>query len=61
MWSSSSRKVWNAHQYRPLAVKRKSLECHALRGWETDLIMENILRLEHQKNNLVPKVRYPWA
>lgn len=43
-------KVWNTHQYRPLAVKKKKVwNAMHYRGWETDLIMENILRLEHQK------------
>ena len=44
-------KVWNAHQYRPLAELKKKKVWNAMhyRGWETDLIMENILRLEHQK------------
>lgn len=43
-------KIWNAHQYRPLAVKKKKVwNAMHYRGWETDLIMENILRLEHQK------------
>jgi regulatory protein len=33
-WEAQKKKVWNAMQYR---------------GWETELIMENILKLEHQK------------
>ena len=43
-------KFWAAHQNRPLAVKKKKVwNAMHYRGWETDLIMENILRLEHQK------------
>ena len=43
-------KFWAAHQNRPLAVKKKKVwNAMQYRGWETELIMENILRLEHQK------------
>ena len=43
-------KFWAAHQNRPLAVKKKKVWiAMQYRGWETELIMENILRLEHQK------------
>lgn len=43
-------KFWSAHQNRPLAVKKKKVwNAMQYRGWETELIMENILRLEHQK------------
>lgn len=43
-------KFWAAHQNRPLALKKKKVwNAMHYRGWETELIMENILRLEHQK------------
>ena len=43
-------KFWAAHQNRPLVVKKKKVwNAMQYRGWETELIMENILRLEHQK------------
>ena len=43
-------KFWETHQNRPLAEqKRKVWNAMQYRGWETELIMENILRLEHQK------------
>ena len=43
-------KFWETHQNLPLAEqKRKVWNAMQYRGWETELIMENILRLEHQK------------
>ena len=43
-------KFWIANQNCPLEVKKKKVwNAMRYRGWETDLIMENILRLEHQK------------
>ena len=43
-------KFWLANKKQPLG-KRKKKVWNALkyRGWETELIMENILRLEHQR------------
>ena len=43
-------KFWIANQNCPLEVKKKKVwNAMHYRGWETDLIMENLLRLEHQK------------
>jgi regulatory protein len=43
-------KFWMAHQSKPLSVQKKKVwDAMQYRGWETELIMENILRLEHQK------------
>ena len=43
-------KFWSAHQNRPLAKQKKKVwNAMHYRGWETEVIMENILRLEHQK------------
>lgn len=42
-------KFWQAHRHRPLAEQKKKVwNAMQYRGWETELIMENILRLEHQ-------------
>lgn len=43
-------KFWEAHGHLPLAEQKKKVwNAMQHRGWETELIMENILRLEHQK------------
>lgn len=43
-------KFWNKNPDQPLALrKQKVWNAMEYRGWETALIMENILRLEHQK------------
>ncbi len=43
-------KFWIAHQNKPLTVQKKKVwSAMQYRGWETELIIENILRLEHQK------------
>ena len=43
-------KFWETHRNRPLAEQKKKVwNAMQYRGWETELIMENILRLEHQK------------
>ena len=43
-------KFWKSHRNRPLAEQKKKVwNAMQYRGWETELIMENILRLEHQK------------
>jgi regulatory protein len=43
-------KFWVSNSNKPLATKKKKVwNAMQYRGWETELIMENILRLEHQK------------
>jgi regulatory protein len=43
-------KFWTSCQNKPLAIQKKKVwNAMQYRGWETELIMENILRLEHQK------------
>lgn len=43
-------KFWESNRNKPLAIKKKKVwNAMQYRGWETELIMENILRLEHQK------------
>ena len=43
-------KFWEANRNPPLAEQKKKVwNAMQYRGWETELIMENILRLEHQK------------
>ena len=52
-WESGqalAEKFWKSNENRPLAVQKKKVwNAMQYRGWETELIMENILRLEHQK------------
>ena len=52
-WESGqalAKKFWEANRHRPLAEQKKKVwDAMQYRGWETELIMENILRLEHQK------------
>ena len=52
-WESGqalAKKFWEAHRHRPLAEQKKKVwNAMQYRGWETELIMENILKLEHQK------------
>ena len=43
-------KFWRSNENRPLVVQKKKVwNAMQYRGWETELIMENILRLEYQK------------
>ena len=43
-------KFWTAHKSKSLSLQKKKVwDAMQYRGWETELIMENILRLEHQK------------
>ena len=43
-------KYWTSYQNKPLAIQKKKVwNAMQYRGWETELIIENILRLEHQK------------
>ena len=45
-----AKKVWNTYSDRPLIEQKKKVwSAMHYRGWETELIMENILKLEHQK------------
>ena len=52
-WESGqalAEKFWKSNENRPLAEQKKKVwNAMQYRGWETELIMENILRLEHQK------------
>ena len=44
------KKYWLSNRNKPLVIrKKKSWTALQYRGWETELIMENILSLEHQK------------
>ena len=51
-WESGqalAEKFWETHRNHPLAEQKKKVwNAMQYRGWETELIMENILRLEHQ-------------
>lgn len=43
-------KFWASHQEKPLTIRKKKVwEAMQYRGWETAIIMKNILRLEHHK------------
>ena len=43
-------KFWRSNENKPLVVQKKKVwNAMQYRGWETELIMENILRLEYQK------------
>ena len=45
-----SEKFWEAHRNRPLEEQKKKVwNAMQYRGWETEIVMEHILRLEHQK------------
>ena len=47
---SLSEKFWKSNGNSPLEIKKKKVwNALQYRGWETELIMENILRLGHQK------------
>ena len=43
-------KLWEAHRNRPLEEQKKKVwNAMQYRGWETEIVMEHILQLEHQK------------
>ena len=44
------KKYWLSNRNKPLVIRKKKIwTALQYRGWETELIMENILSLEHQK------------